>query len=97
MTVGRLTKREAVIRLRHCLETGWIDFRPHFFVALADEGLTYEDVRPVLMTGRVLRAPEWREGEWRYRIEGAVARGDEVAVVFSFDEDMGIVITTFVL
>jgi hypothetical protein len=90
MAAGRLSGREAANRLRNCVETGWFKPLPHFFDALAEEGLIFSDVLPVLTEGRVTRKPEWRNGEWRYRIER-----ESIAIAFSFQEDMAVLITAF--
>ena len=81
-----MSPAEATELLRSCLKTGGVIPGKHFRDELANEGLTLVDAYHVLRAGRVLKAPELnvRLGDWKYTVEGKVADGPQLAIVFTF-------------
>lgn len=96
--LSRLSRHDALARLRGCLENGLIDFSPHFAQALKDDGLDLGDARQVLKTGNIHDEPEFdvRRQQWRYRIEGKEPDGKWLAMIFTFVEvDEAVMITAY--
>lgn len=99
MSAKRRSKQQAQDLLRYCLDHGTVIPHPHFARALADDGLDYADVLPVLQRGIVFDEPEHnvRFQQWRYKVEGREIGGRWVAIVFTFvAETETLLITAFV-
>ena len=96
MSTERLSVREALDLVRHCLEEGAIIQGAHFRKALADEAIDFEDAWAVLETGRIYDAPEVdvRTRDWKYRIEGYEPGGKWMAIVFTFKVLRGVFLIT---
>ena len=74
--------RNAARRLvSRILSSGCVSFTGHAKVEMANDRLSAVDVENVLRGGRILRAPEQHDGEWRYRVET-----NAVALVVALDE-----------
>lgn len=97
--VSRLSRHDALTRLRDCLENGIVEPHPHFLRALRDDGLDFGDAMVVLKTGNIYNDPEFdvRFQRWRYRIEGKEPDGQWLAIVFTFRAiDNTLLITAYV-
>ena len=93
-----LTCQQAQDLLRHCVTDGKVIPGPHFRKALADEGVTFQNVFSVLFKGIIYKAPEHdtAHGEWKYSVEGHEPDGKWLVVVFSFKAvDTAFLITVF--
>lgn len=102
MPTGRLSRHDALIQLRSCLEDGIVEPHPHFLKALADDNLSLTDAWIVLRGGTIYDEPEFdvRFQQWRYKVEGKETGGKWLKIVFTFlQEDettVTLLITAFV-
>jgi hypothetical protein len=95
----RLSRHDALARVRHCLEKGIVEPHPHFLRALKDDGLDFGDAIYVLRTGNIYDEPEFdvRFQQWRYLIQGKEPDGGLLAIVFTFRAiDNALLITAYV-
>src|SRR5438477_1805936 len=95
----RLSRHDALAKLRNCLENGVVEPHPHFLRALKDDGLDLGDAMLVLKTGAIYAEPEFdvRFRQWRYRIEGKEPGGVWMAIIFTFRAmDETLLITAYV-
>ena len=98
--MDRLSKQDALKKLRFCLEFGIVEQHPHFKKALLEDGCDYNDALMIMKRGSIYDEPEFdvRFQEWRYKIEGEETEGRWLKIVFSFIEDDGtLLITAFVV
>ena len=98
MAIDRLSRSEAVHRLRDCVRSGRIIPGKHFRDELANEGLILPDAIRVLKNGNIFSEPELdsKSGEWKYRIEGREADGKWLSIAFCFKaETTAFLITVF--
>lgn len=72
-------------------------YLPHFRREMAKDGLILDDIQTVCRSGAVIMEPEYnlQFGQWRYRLEGRTIDGCRVAVVFAFERERAILITTW--
>lgn len=68
--VSRLSRHDALRRLRDCLENGIVEPQPHFLRALRDDGLDFGDAMVVLKTGNIYKEPEFETEEAQDRLFG---------------------------
>ena len=54
----RLSKQDALKKLRWCLEFGVVEQHPHFKKALLDDGCDYNDALMVMKRGGIYDEPE---------------------------------------
>ena len=82
----RLSRADAEMSLRRCLEDGQIIPSKHFRDELLNEGLDFLDALCVLKGGQIHNEPEpdIRTGEWKYTVEGPEPGGKWLAIVFCF-------------
>jgi len=100
MPKGRLSRHDALKKLRHCLEHGVVVPSHHFLNALRDDALSLADCWVVLQKGRIVREAEFdvRRREWRYTIEGEELSGKWIGIVFTFPaDDETVLITAFLM
>lgn len=97
--LARLSKHDALAKMRNCLENGVVEPHSHFLRALRDDGLELGDAMLVLRTGGIYDEPEFdvRFRQWRYRIEGREPGQQWLAIVFTFRAvDEALIITAYV-
>jgi hypothetical protein len=89
MAGDRLSKSDALKRLRWCLEFGVVEFHDHFEKRCRERAIDPQDALRVLQKGTIYREPELdlRFQEWRYRVEGTTPEGQTIAVIIAFPED----------
>ena len=97
VTVQRLSRPEAVKRLRECLRIGKVIPGKHFRDELAKEGLILPDALRVLKTGNIFQEAECdpKTGHWKYRVEGREVDGKWLAIVCFWAVDTAFLITVF--
>lgn len=94
----RLSRADAEVLLRRCLEDGLVIPSKHFRDELANEALDFLDAACVLKGGQIYNEPEpdIRTGEWKYTIEGPEPGGRWLAIVFCFKHSVtAFLITVF--
>jgi hypothetical protein len=89
MAGDRLSKSDALERLRGCLEYGIVEFHDHFEKRCRERGIDLQDAQRALQKGTIYREPELdvRFQEWRYRVEWTTPEGQAIAVIVAFPED----------
>jgi Domain of unknown function (DUF4258) len=92
-----LSKDRAKAKLNLCLEEGVVLYSRHFREELARDDLTRGDVLTVCRSGMIVMAAEKdiKTGDWKYRIEGMTADRRQIAVVFTFQSELAVLITVF--
>lgn len=94
--VPRLSKTDALKLLRQCLQSGIVEYHPHFAGRCRERGVDPMDVQYVLRKGIIYDEPEFdiRFREWRYKVEGKPPDGKQLKVVITFiSRDEVLVIT----
>jgi hypothetical protein len=97
--IDRLSKTDALKLLRQCLQTGVIEYHPHFEKRCRERGVDPQDAQHVLRKGIIYDEPELdiRFQEWRYKVEGKPPDGDKLRVVISFLERDEVLVITVML
>jgi hypothetical protein len=88
MARERLSKSDALKRLRWCLEYGIVEYHDHFEKRCRERGIDLQDALRVLQKGTIYREPELdlRFQEWRYRVEWTTPEGQDIALIIVFPE-----------
>jgi hypothetical protein len=97
--VPRLSKTDALKLLRECLQSGIVEYHPHFELRCRERGVDPQDAQFVLRRGVIFDEPELdvRFQEWRYKVEGRPPDGGKLKVVVAFlERDEALVITIMV-
>lgn len=100
MASERLSKTDALKRLRNCLENGIVEYHDHFERRCRERGIDLQDAQRALQKGMIYREPELdvRFQEWRYRVEWTTPEGQAIALIITFQEvDETLVITALLL
>jgi hypothetical protein len=95
----RFGKSDAVKLLRECLQTGVVEYHPHFERRCRERGIDPQDAQYVLRKGVIYDEPELdvRFQEWRYKIQGRPPDGDVLKVVIAFLEVDEVLVITVML
>ena len=99
MAGERLSKSDALKRLRWCLENGIVEYHDHFEKRCRERGIDLQDAQRALQKGTIYREPELdiRFQEWRYRVEWTTPEGQVIALIIAFpEEDETLAITAIV-
>jgi hypothetical protein len=95
--VPRLSKSNALKLLRECLNSGIVEYHPHFAQRCRERGVDLADTQFVLRKGIIYDEPELdlRFQEWRYKVEGKPPDSEKkLKVVITFlEKDEVLVIT----
>jgi uncharacterized DUF497 family protein len=96
---SRLSKSDALKLLRQCLETGIVEYDPHFAKRCKERGVDLQDAQYVLRKGIIYDEPELsvRYQEWRYKVEGRSPDGEKLQIVITFLERDNILVITVIL
>jgi len=100
MASDRLSKTDALKRLRNCLENGIVEYHDHFEKRCRERGIDLQDAQRALQKGMIYREPELdvRFQEWRYRVEWTTPEGQAIALIIAFpEEDETLAITALLL
>ena len=98
--VSRLGRSEAMKLLRKCLETGVVEYHPHFARRCRDRGIDPLDAQYVLRKGVIYDEAELdvRFQEWRYKVEGKPPDAEKnLKVVITFLERDEVLVITVML
>ena len=97
--VPRLSKSDALKLLRDCLQTGIVQYHPHFVKRCRERGIYPLDAQFVLRKGVIYDEPELdlRFQEWRYKVEGKTPDEDKLKVVVTFLERDEMLVLTVML
>jgi hypothetical protein len=97
--VSRLSKSEALKLLRKCLESGIVEYHPHFALRCRDRGIDPLDAQYALRKGVIYDEAELdvRFQEWRYKVEGKPPDGEKLKVVITFLERDEVLVITVML
>lgn len=98
--VPRLSRSDALKLLRRCLESGIVEYHPHFALRCRDRGIDPVDAQYVLRKGVIYDEAELdvRSQEWRYKIEGKPPDADKrLKVVITFLERDEVLVITVML
>jgi hypothetical protein len=95
----RLSTSDALKRLRDCLQTGVVQYHPHFAKRCRERGIDPQDAQFVLRKGVIYDEPELdvRFQEWRYKVEGRTPDEDKLKVVIAFPERDEVLVLTVML
>jgi hypothetical protein len=95
----RLSKSDALKLLRQCMQTGIVEYHPHFEKRCRERGVDPQDAQFVLRKGIIYDEPELdvRFREWRYKIEGKPPDSDKLKVVITFLEKDEVLVITVML
>ncbi len=96
---SRLSKSDALKLLRQCLETGIVEYHPHFTKRCKERGVDPQDAQYVLRRGVIYDEPELdlRFQEWRYKVEGQLPDTEKLKVVITFLERDEVLVLTVML
>lgn len=98
--VPRLSRSDAQKLLRECLETGIVEYHPHFAQRCRDRGIDPLDAQYVLRKGVIYDEAELnvRFQEWRYKVEGKPPDAEKnLKVVITFLERDEVLVITVML
>jgi hypothetical protein len=97
--VPLLSKSDALKLLRTCLQTGIVEYHPHFEKRCRERGVDPQDAQYVLRTGVIYDAPELdvRFQDWRYKVEGRPPDGEKLKVIITFLERDEVLVITVML
>lgn len=97
--VPRLSKSDALRLLRECLNSGIVEYHPHFSQRCRERGVDPADAQFVLRKGIIYDEPELdlRFQEWRYKVEGRPPDGEKLKVVITFIERDEVLVITVML
>lgn len=98
--VPRLSRSDALKLLRKCLETGIVEYHPHFAQRCRDRGIDPVDAQYVLRKGVIYDEAELdvRFQERRYKVEGKPPDADKkLKVVITFIERDEVLVITVML
>jgi hypothetical protein len=89
MASDRLSKSDALKRLRNCLENGIVEYHDHFEKRCRERGIDLQDAQRALQKGIIYQEPELnvRFQEWRYRVDWTTPEGQAIALIIAFPED----------
>ena len=100
MASDRLSKSDALKRLRNCLENGIVEYHAHFEKRCRERGIDLQDAQRALQKGIIYKEPELnvRFQEWRYRVDWTTPEGQVIALIIAFpEEDETLAITALAL
>lgn len=100
MASGRLSKLDALKRLRSCLENGIVEYHDHFEKRCRERGIDLQDAQRALQKGIIYQEPEFnvRFQEWRYRVDWITPEAQAIALIIAFpEEDETLAITAITL
>ena len=85
--------------LRACLQTGIVEYHPHFEKRCRERCVDPQDVQHVLRKGVIYDEPELdlRFQEWRYKVEGRPPDGEKLKVIITFLEQDEVLVITVML
>jgi hypothetical protein len=88
MASDRLSKSDALKRLRNCLENGIVEYHDHFEKRCRERGIDLQDAQRALQKGIIYQEPELnvRFQEWRYRVDWTTPEGQVIALIIAFPE-----------
>ena len=97
--VPRLSKLDALKMLRACLQTGIVEYHPHFAKRCRERGVDPQDAQHVLRKGVIYDEPELdlRFQEWRYKVKGRPPDGEKLKVIITFLEHDEVLVITVML
>jgi hypothetical protein len=98
--IPRLSRSEALKLLRKCLESGIVEYHPHFALRCRDRGIDPLDAQYVLRKGVIYDEAELdvRFQEWRYKVEGKAPDAEKnLKVVITFLERDEVLVITVML
>jgi Domain of unknown function (DUF4258) len=97
--VPRLSKSDALKLLRQCLQSGIVEYHPHFEKRCRERGVDPQDAQYVLRKGIIYDEAELdiRFQEWRYKVEGKPPDSDKLKVVVTFLEKDEVLVITVML
>ena len=97
--LSRLGKSEALKLLRKCLETGIVEYHPHFDQRCRERGIDPLDAQYVLRKGIIYDEAELdvRFQEWRYKVEGVPPDSKKLKIVITFVEKDEVLVITVML
>ena len=97
--VPRLIKSDALKLLRQCLQSGIVEYHPHFEKRCRERGVDPQDAQYVLRKGIIYDEAELdiRFQEWRYKVEGKPPDGEKLEVVITFLEKDEVLVITVML
>jgi Domain of unknown function (DUF4258) len=86
--VPRRSKSDALKLLRECLQSGIVEYRPHFEKRCRERDVDPQDAQYVLRKGIIHDEPELdiRIQERRYKVEGKPPDSDKLKAVVTFLE-----------
>jgi hypothetical protein len=95
----RFSKTDALKLLRQCLQTGIVEYHPHFEMRCRERGIDPQDAQYVLRKGVIFDEPELdiRFQEWRYKVEGKPPDNDKLKIVIAFLERDEVLVITVML
>jgi hypothetical protein len=88
MLTEPLTPGDAKRLLVSIIDNGTVDFSPHAYTEMAEDGITVDQVLAV-MRGGVVEPAEFERGSWRYRVRQA-----RTYVVVTFRSETRTVVVT---
>lgn len=96
---SRFSKSDALKLLRQCLETGIVEYHPHFAKRCKERGVDPQDAQYVLRRGVIYDEAELdvRFQEWRYKVEGKPPDTEKLKVVITFLERDEVLVLTVML
>jgi hypothetical protein len=100
MASDRLSKSDALKRLRNSLENGIVEYHDHFEKRCRERGIDLQDAQRALQKGIIYQDPELnvRFQEWRYRVDWTTPEGQAIALIVAFpEEDETLAITALTL
>lgn len=86
---------EALLKARRILNEGAVILRPHLKDRMKERRFDMQDIIHCFETGRINKSPEWNKNFqcWEYVVDGKDLEGDNLSIVFAFEEDDLILIT----
>jgi hypothetical protein len=93
------SRSDALKLLRKCLETGVVEYHPHFALRCQERGVDPLDAQYVLRKGIIYDEAELdiRFQEWRYKVEGTPPDREHLRVVITFLERDEVLVITVML
>jgi hypothetical protein len=97
--VDRLSRTDALKLLRQCMQTGVVEYHPHFEKRCLERSVDLVDAQYVLRKGIIYDEPELdiRFQEWRYKVEGKTPDSDKLRIVIAFLERVEVLVITVML
>ena len=98
--VSRFSRSEAQKLLRKCLESGIVEYHPHFARRCRDRGIDPLDAQYVLRKGVIYGQAELDVSfqDWRYKVEGKPPDAKKnLKVVITFLERYEVLVITVML